>query len=174
MIEIGETYKTNRDLRSGCERKTGYFGWTEWEKTLILTGKEFRSCTWIYFWCYEQSNPYGQFLMTVLAGLFIWMIEQKEGCEVVNITTCGHAIIYIPIGKGSVVDNNGFPGLQIPKFPGVIESGKQKRFVIMPQGTGDWMIRWGWGCFGGLVWLCIWGIGGRMYTYDFMLSHQLE
>lgn len=112
-------------------------------------------------------------LMTVLAAIFIWRYEQKA-CEVVNITNIvDTAIIYIPIGKGSVVDNNGFPGLQIPKFPGVIESGKQKRFVIMPQVTLGMNNKMG-GVSLGLSAMYLRDRRTYSYTYDFGLkSHSI-
>lgn len=112
-------------------------------------------------------------LMTVLAAIFIWRYEAKE-CEVVNITNMvDTAIIYIPIGKGSVVENNGFPGLQLPKFPGMIESGKQKRFVIMPQVTLGINDKMG-GVSLGLSAMYLRDRWTYSYTYDFMLkSHTI-
>ena len=112
-------------------------------------------------------------LMTVLAGLFIWRYE-KKACEVVNITNMvDTAIIYIPIGKGSVVENNGFPGLQLPKFPGVIESAKQKRFVIMPQVTLGINDKMG-GVSMGISAMYLRDRWTYSYTYDFMLkSHTI-
>src|SRR5690606_30589696 len=112
-------------------------------------------------------------LMTVLAAIFVWRYERKA-CVVVNITNIvDTAIIYIPIGKGSVVDNNGFPGLQIPKFPGVIESGKQKRFVIMPQVTWGMNDKMG-GVSLGLSAMYLRDRWTYSYTYDFLLkSHTV-
>src|SRR5690606_32803773 len=110
-------------------------------------------------------------LMTVLAAIFVWRYEQKA-CEVVNITNIvDTAVIYIPVGGGSIVDNKGFPGLQIPKLPGVIESGKQKRFVIMPQITlGNDRV----GTSIGVSAMYLRDRWTYSYTYDFMLkSHTI-
>lgn len=111
-------------------------------------------------------------LMTILTAIFIWRYEKKE-CEVVNITNVvDTAIIYIPIGKGVVTDNNGFPGLRLPKVPGLIESGRQKRFVIMPQVTMGINDRLG-GVSLGISAMYLRDNWTYSYTYDFMLrSHS--
>lgn len=110
-------------------------------------------------------------LMTVLAAVFVWRYEAKE-CEVVNITNIvDTAVIYIPVGGGSVVDNEGFPGLRIPKLPALISDNKQKRFVIMPQ------ITLGNEKFGTSIGISAMYLRDRWtysYTYDFMLkSHTI-
>lgn len=110
-------------------------------------------------------------LATVLSAIFVWRYESKE-CEVVNITNIvDTAVIYIPVGSGAVVDNNGLPGLRIPKMPSVIAAGGQKRFILMPQITlGNEHFGTSLGIQG--IYLADrWSIG---YTYDFMLkSHTI-
>lgn len=109
-------------------------------------------------------------LMTILAALFVWRYEQKACIEnhITNIVDT--AFIYIPVGSG-FIDNSGGPGWKAPKFPSIIKSGKEKRFVIMPQITlGNERV----GTSIGLSAIYLrdrWSIG---YTYDFMLqSHSI-
>lgn len=112
-------------------------------------------------------------LMTVLAAIFVWRYEQKT-CEVVNITNIvDTAVIYIPVGNGAVVDNNGMPGLRIPQLPSVIAVGGQKRFVIMPQVTLGMNDKMG-GVSVGLSAMYLRDRWTYSYTYDFGLkSHTL-
>ena len=111
-------------------------------------------------------------LMTVLAGLFIWRYE-KKACQVVNITNVvDTAVIYIPVGSAAKTDITGFPGIRLPSLPSVIESGGQKRFVIMPQVTMGINDKLG-GVSLGISAMYLRDRWTYSYTYDFMLrSHS--
>lgn len=108
---------------------------------------------------------------TLLSVFFIWRYEAKE-CEQVTINNIvDTAVIYIPFGKDVIGDLTGEPGLKLPKFPSIIQSGKQKRFVIMPQVT------LGNEKFGTSIGISAMYLRDRWtysYTYDFMLkSHSV-
>lgn len=110
-------------------------------------------------------------LMTILAAVFVWRYEQKE-CTTTHITNIvDTAVIYIPVGGAAVVDNKGFPGLNIPKLPAFVSDSKQKRFVIMPQVTlGNDRV----GTSIGVSAMYLRDRWTYSYTYDFMMrSHTI-
>ena len=109
---------------------------------------------------------------TLLAGFFLWRYEKKACIENKVINHIDTAVVYIPM-NGGYTDNSGNPGLKLPKFPAFVESGKQKRFVIMPQVTLGLNDRMGGTSFGitGMYLRDRWSYS---YTYDFMLqSHTI-
>lgn len=111
-------------------------------------------------------------LMTMLSGLFIWRYEQKACIENKVINIIDTAVVYIPMNAGHL-DNSGMPGLKLPQFPSIIQTGKQKRFVIMPVITLGLNDKLG-GTSMGITGMYMRDRWTYSYTFDFMLkSHTV-